>query len=540
MLNLRNYQRASIDAMYNWFSINKSGNPLIVLPTGSGKSIVIAAFIKEAIDQWPQTRVLILTHVRELIEQGYLKMKAIWPEAPVGIYSAGLKRRDAWDKIIYAGIQSVHKKAWHLGHFDLVVVDEAHLISHKDQGMYRTFLAEAKKINPALRVIGLTATPFRTGHGSIACGEDAIFHDVAYQVSMLYLIEQGYLSKLITKRTETQIDTGSVGTRNGEFIPGQLERAADQEDVTRGAIDECLTFGADRKKWLVFCSGVAHAEHVAEALNARGVATGCVTGKTPAAKRDGLIADFKSGRLRALSNANVLTTGFDVPDTDMLVLLRPTKSPGLFVQMVGRGSRIAPGKSDCLILDFAGNTERHGPVDMIEAWTPEQREAGSAPVRECPECSTLVHISILACPTCGYLFPPPEIKQKHDARASDAPILSTDKRVERAPVTSVQYQEWEGRNNGKITMRVDYYNGFQRLASEWVCFEHTGYPKDRAVSWWIRRAPMSPVPRSCADAVMRSGDLARPTAIYIDTTAKYPEVTNYEWFDPDATQQVAA
>lgn len=531
MIQLRDYQRASLDALYAWFRANPAGNPLLILPTGAGKAILIAALIQEALTQWPKTRILMVTHSRDLIAQNAQKLISMWPQAPIGIHSAGLRKRDVYQPVIFAGIQSIWKKAMHLGTFDLILIDEVHLVSHKAEGTYRAFLADCRKINPNIRIIGLTATPFRSGHGSLMHGDDAMFHDVAYQIKMLDLIAQGYLSPLVSKRMATQLDVSGVAIKQGEFAAGQLERAVDQEAVTEAALDECEEYGKDRKKWLVFCAGVAHAEHVAEAMNARGIKTGCITGKTPNAQRDRLIADYRAGRLRALSSMGVLTTGFDVPDTDMLVLLRPTQSPGLYVQMIGRGSRIAPGKVDCLVLDFAGNAMRHGPVDQIEAWTPHPTEGeGDAPCKTCPECQTIAATAVRICPICGYEFPFDE-KPKHEARASDAPILSTDlaPRLERHEVHGVSYQEWPGRDTKPPTLRVDYRGPMMRIASEWVCLEHEGYARTKAVLWWLKRAPGTNAPRTIDEALNRLDELSEPSAIVVNTLPKYPEIASHEF-----------
>lgn len=532
---LRPYQRESLDALYAWFRANPTGNPMLVLPTGAGKAILIAALIQEALASWPQTRILMITHVRELISQNAQKLISLWPQVPIGIHSAGLRRKDAYQPVIFAGIQSVWKKAWHLGSFDLILIDEVHLVSHKSEGIYRSFLDDCMKVNPRVRVVGLTATPFRTGHGSIMEGETPLFHGIAHQVKMLDLIAQGYLSPLISKRMATQIDLSGVQIKQGEYVAGQLERAVDQASITEAALDECQQYGVDRKKWLAFCAGVAHAEHVAEALNARGISAGCVTGKTPTAERDRLIERFRRGELRVLSNANVLTTGFDVPDTDMLIMLRPTQSPGLYVQMIGRGSRIAPDKESCLVLDFAGNAMRHGPVDQIEAWTPRPSErGGEAPAKSCPECETICATAVRTCPTCGYVFPF-DANPKHEAHASDAPILSTDlaPRLERHEVTAVEYSYWPGRDGKPPTLRVDYRGPLMRIASEWVCFEHIGYARNKAVGWWAMRSANLPgerIPATIDEAEQRAKtELRRPLAITIDTRPKYPEIRGYEW-----------
>jgi DNA repair protein RadD len=256
-----------------------------------------------------------------------------------------------------------------------------------------------------------------------------------------------------------------------------------------------------------------------------------VTGKTPSIERDRLITQYRRGELRALTNANVLTVGFDVPDTDMLIMLRPTQSPGLYVQMVGRGSRIAPGKANCLILDFAGNAMRHGPVDQIEAWTPRPSERGDAPSKTCPDCETICATAVRICPECGYQFPFDETP-KHEAHASNAPILSTDIApvIERHPVVSVDYQYHEGRDGKRPTLKVTYRGPLMRIASEWICFEHEGYARSKAVAWWVLRAPGTPVPSTIDEAEQRAPDEVRkPVAIRVNTRPKYPEIVGYEW-----------
>lgn len=532
MLTLRDYQRACIDALYAWFLENPTGNPLLVLPTGAGKAVILAALIREALEAWPQTRILMLTHVRELIAQNAHKLVTYWPQAPLGIYSAGLRRRDTFDPIIFAGIQSVHDKAMRLGRFDLILVDECHLINHEAQGTYRRFLTEAQRINPHLRIVGLSATPFRTGHGSMMAGDDALFHGVAYQIGMLDLIAAGYLSPLVTKATATQLDVSGVQIKQGEYAAGQLERAVDVAEITAAALDEIAQYGADRRRWLIFCAGVRHAEHVAETLIARGIKAGCVTGKTPTAQRDALIAQYRSGHLRALTSMGVLTTGFDAPETDLLACLRPTCSPGLWVQMVGRGMRIAQNKQNCMILDFAGNTLRHGPVDQIEAWTPRPKDGGDAPAKTCPECQTIVATAVRQCPTCGYAFPFDE-QPKHAPQASVAPILSSDTapRLETHAVSTAFYHIHPSRYGGPPTLRVDYYDRFMRIASEWVCFSHEGYARTKAVAWWAKRAPGTTIPQSVAEAHARAAELRQPTAITIDTRPKYPEIKHHVFND---------
>ncbi|MCA3349060.1 MAG: DEAD/DEAH box helicase family protein [Roseomonas sp.] len=520
-LSLRPYQRAAIEALYDYFS-GSAGNPLVVLPTGTGKSLCIAGFTREAIAAYGDTRVLILTHVKELIQQNFMALLRAWPDAPAGIYSAGLSRRDIHAQILFAGIQSIHRHAYKVQRCDLVLIDEAHLLGRNDSGMYRRFLTQLKEINAGLtKVVGFTATPYRLDSGLLHEGEDRLFTDIAYEVPVLEMIQQGYLCPVVPKQTTTQLDVGGVGTRGGEFIAKDLEAAVDRDEVTRAAVAEIVEHGADRGSWLVFCSGVAHARHVRDAIREHGISAETVTGDTPGPERDGILTAFKAGRLRCVTNANVLTTGFDAPGTDLIALLRPTKSVGLYVQMVGRGTRLAEGKDDCLVLDFAGNTARHGPIDTVDGRKKEPAEDGKAPIKTCPECKTINHASARHCIECDYEFPPPVVKVAPKA-ASDA-LLSTQIQAAWCDVTDIGYARHE--KPGKpASLRVTYECGLIQH-SEWVCFEHTGFPRDKALSWWRRRAGNLPPPMTVNEALAQQHHLRRPIAIQVRPTGQYTEIT---------------
>lgn len=535
MIELRPYQSAAIEAIYAYFAEN-AGNPLIVLPTGTGKGLCLASFTSRAIADWPDTRILIVTHVKELIAQNHAEMLRLWPEAPTGIYSAGLNKRDLHAQILFAGIQSIHKRAYDIQRCDLVLIDECHLCPRTSDTMYRCFLSDLATINPHLKVIGFTATPYRLDSGMLHEGDGALFTDIAYEAGVAEMIAQGYLCEVVPKRTATQLDTTGVGSRGGEFIAGQLEAAVDIAEVTASAVDEIVNHGADRGSWLVFCAGVRHAEHVRDAIQGRGFACEAILGETASAERDRVIAAFKRGEVRCLTNANVLTTGFNAPGVDLIAMLRPTKSVGLYVQMIGRGTRLANGKDNCLVLDFAGNVERHGPIDRIDGRRRKKdEEEGTAPVKTCPDCQTIVHASTRLCPGCGYEFPPPQPDLSRTA--STSAILSSQIRPEWVTVSGVSYHRHE-KPGSPASLRVEYACG---LAShrEWVCFEHTGYARQKAVQWWQKRLPDRPVPRTVDDALTLSSHLPAPTRISVRPQGRYTEITGYE-FAPCSAASAAA
>ena len=523
MLTLRPYQEAAITAIYGYFE-KKSGHPLVVIPTAGGKSLVLAAFTAGVLKTWPDQRILIVTHVRELIAQNYAEMIGIWSDAPAGIYSAGLGKREADARILFAGIQSIHRRAREIGHTDLVLIDEAHLIPGESNTIYRRFLDELQAINPRLKVIGLTATPFRLDCGMLHEGDNALFTDIAFEVSVRDLIDQGYLSPLISKRPKTRLDVSNVGTRAGDFIARDLAAAVDQDDITRAAVSEIIQHGHDRKSWLAFCSGVDHARHVAEEMNRQGITCGTIFGDTPKDERDAIIAAFKCGELRALASMGVLTTGFNAPAVDLIALLRPTKSAGLYVQMMGRGMRLAPNKDNCLVLDFAGNVERHGPVDLVRPKRPGEPSDGVAPTKVCPNCESIVALSAAACPDCGHVFPPRVVKIA--PTAATLPVLSSAEPMW-VPVQSLHYRQ-HIKPGGKPSLKVTYVCGMVPH-SEWICFEHTGFARRKAEMWWEERAPHRAVPHTVAEALTNCQRLPAPVAIRVAPQGRYTRILGYRF-----------
>lgn len=531
-MDLRPYQQAAVDAVYEHLR-TRDDNPCIVLPTGTGKSLVLGKIASDAVSLW-HGRVLILAHVKELLEQNADKVRKLCPDLKVGVYSAGLKSRDTSESVIVAGIQSVYDKADRLGAFDLVVVDEAHLIAPEGDGMYRTFLKDMKLMNPLVRVIGLTATPFRLKGGAI-CRPENILNHVCYEAGLKEMIAQGYLSPLVSRAGHAEADLSSVHTKAGEFVQDELASAMDNEELVSASCEEIVRLTKDRKSVLVFCTSIEHCRHVAEAIRRySGQECAVVTGSTSSGERAEIIARFRGEKIPAdlwgtpkpslkyLANVGVLTTGFDAPNTDCVVLMRPTQSAGLLLQMAGRGTRLSPdtGKTNCLILDYGSNIMRHGPLDMIKVKEPGVGGHGEAPVKKCPKCNALIAAGYGKCPECGYEFPPPE-RSNLTEHASDEGVLSGEVRDEEYDVHGVFYEPHVKKNADESTprtMRVDYEIGIGQYKSEWVCPEHTGYARQKFLKWWKERAPdCCPIPNTVDEAVSwaRAGALAVPKHITV-------------------------
>lgn len=514
----------------------KDNNPCVVLPTGTGKSLVLAQIAKDAITIWGG-RVLILAHVKELLEQNSDKIRRMCPELPIGIYSAGLKSRDTEEPVIVAGIQSVYNKADKLGKFDLIMIDECHLIPADGEGMYRTFLEAMKEINPHVRLIGMTATPFRL-KGGLICKPENLLNEICYEAGIKDMIRQGYLSPLIARAGREEAKLDNLHIRGGEFIAEEIAAAMDVDSLTNSACREIVDLTRERKSVLIFTASVEHCHHVADYIRRySGQECAIVTGETPAGERAEIIDRFKGKQIPAdlfgnmkpplkfLCNVNVLTTGFDAPNTDCIVLLRPTASAGLLVQMCGRGTRLSPetGKTNCLVLDFGGNIIRHGPIDMIRV-TDKTPGNGDAPAKKCPECLALIHAAYRKCPECGYEFPPSE-HSNLNGHAGREGILSGETTEETFDVKQTMYRVHTKRNadpETPKTMRIDYELWLGHYQSEWVCPEHTGYARDKFVRWWKARAPEWLPPPVTAEETVRLanlGYLAEPKSITVKHVA---------------------
>ena len=801
---LREYQRRTLDQLYGWFRKN-SGNPCIVMPTGSGKSHIVAALCKEAVQEYPETRILMLTHVKELIEQNAEKMRQHWADAPLGIYSAsiGIKQLDV---ITFAGIQSIVNKAEKLGHIDLCIIDECfvgetlistpsgdkridqvrcgdvvynqsgrgvvnavsckisddiyivrlsngkeikctgnhpfftekgwvkcaklekgsnlfsikdmrslwervqtldkkesgwvgkisdartdmdkakillaqvckeikpdsigcsskeknqsnikrnkaqtyktwreraiaslatvslatrtrgglgcrasdsdkngssqwdlserlqsrhsesgnqisdrvrwreswdigtpssrskenrvlgsvrvesvthikrgsptpvfnlqvsghpsyfaegvavhncHLVSHKDEGNYRKLIEYLKAINPHLRVVGLTATPFRLGHGMIT-DKPAIFDDLIEPVRIEELIAKGYLTTLRSKVTTLDFDLSAVKKRGGEYIESDLQKAVNVRDKNIKVVQEIISLAGDRKAWLLFCTGVDHARNIAQILKAHNITAECVTGDTPKPERERILNDFKAGKITAVTNANVLTTGFDHPGIDLIAMLRPTMSPTLYVQMAGRGMRVAEGKTDCLVLDFAGVVRTHGAIVNVQPPKKGGSGNGEAPIKVCEQCHEILHISAKQCPCCGFVFPPPKEKKLklHD---DDIMGLSGAEML----ISGWQWRKHVSRTSGKEMLSVSYYGALSDPSvTEYFAVTHDGYAGQKAlqslseIATKAKIVPGGLVVPTLEDMAQNMNAATPPKLIKYKRDGKFFRVMRREW-----------
>lgn len=527
------------------------------MPTGTGKSVCIADLAMQVIQGWSGQKVIMATHVKELIEQNMEKLRLMWPTAPAGIYSAGLKKYESFMPIVYGGIASMVGNGSKFGYVTMLIIDEAHLLSLKETGMYQRFIAELKIANPRLKVIGYTATPFRQGQGMLTDGtkeKPAMFNKIVYDACSFkafnWFLNEGYLAYLRPFPTDSEMSTEGIRIIAGEYDKKQAQEKANDYDKTYACCKELVEKAVARNHWLTFGTGVAHTEMISSILNDEfGIATTFVHSKMDGKVRDQRILDYKAGKYRCLVNNGILTTGFDFPALDCIAVMRLTNSTGLWVQILGRGTRplYASGfdlstregrlaaiansdKPDCLVLDFAGNSARLGPINDPQIPKAKGKsKPGGVPLKLCEGCGMMNHASVIKCanPNCECEFFR-ELKLSLHSSTDEVIKTSEEIKVEVFKVSHVTYA-LHSKHGGSTSIRVSYHTTNFKLYEEWINVEAPG---KRAERWWRAREG-GEMPRNTLEALRAVEELRKPYAIHVNLTNKYPEIINYEWAKAD-------
>jgi DNA repair protein RadD len=540
-MKLRAYQQEAVEAVFAYWcrapsTTSKPASPLVVMPTGSGKSVVLGETVRKLVQEYG-ARVLVATHRAELIKQDAKAIRSVWPMAPIGIYSAGLNRKELGHEITVGGVQSLCRVTKRLGHVDVLIVDEAHLVPATSSEQYGKLIAALRETNPDMRLLGYTATPFRSGQGYLTEGDGAVFTSIAYDVPMKRLIDEGHLSTMTTGYATAKIDTSNVSITAGEYNLRQLGEVSDTDKINDAvASDVAGGLSKGRTSAIVFATNVDHAARLRNALRMLGVSTELVTGETPQEQREEIYTRFKARKLQAITSCDVLTTGFDAPVVDIVAIVRATLAPSLFVQMGGRGTRVAEGKVGCLLLDYGGNLDRHGHIDAPIVKS-KKKGSGEAPVKTCDKCLAQCAAGCRACPHCGEEFPEPEKKQMDDRASSKAALSfqAVKEPPKRHRVGNVEWCKHQKRDDPDAppTLRLDYYSPEdgpmsvpRKIASQWICIEHEegGYAWKKAMQWWADNVGCrEPVSVDDAIALLEAGYMADVVEIETEKDKKNPK-----------------
>ena len=562
----RPYQSECIDAVFAGWQTRPDDYSIAVLPTAAGKTVICSLIIQRLMSMAPTVEILFLAHRKELIEQTELKLKSVWPAAPVGVYSAAMNRREL-SPITIASRDTLAPALELIRGYKpaLVIIDECHNVSDKDESRYRTMIREFERRNKKLMLFGVTATPFRPGHGPIY-GDDEVFQYAAYALKMRVLLDAGYLAPLSAPKIsdEGKIDTSNVRISKGEFNQKDLEKVAYDVELIRISVDEWIekAVNTGRRFTLFYCVSVAHAEAVQDELSLRGYHLPLITGKTPKAQRARDTSAFLNQQLIGLINVGVFIEGTDFPLVDCIVNLKPIQSLGNWMQTAGRGMRISPetGKEDCMLLDFGGCVERFGPIDIAQP--PAKRGNPDMRTKVCPECDELVGHLKRRCP-CGYEFEPmpfkscPECDEEnstsadqccacgfifidHDKEASTNDVMSSPDKIKKMPITGHMYHHsMVSKSTGKPYLQIHYPTATGDYVKK-LHIENSGYAGKSALHEWRSMTVEGTIePRNVAEAcrmieqsyldagiemIRRAEDYApifkMPVSVSIDTSTK--------------------
>ncbi len=536
MSTLRPYQQEAIDAIYNYCRA-RDGNPLAVLPTGAGKTRIMCQLANDIVN-WSY-RPIVISHSPELVEQTHREICEMAPQLRPSIFCNKLRKKDLSGRVVVASVQSLHYQAASIGMFRVAIVDECDTIPNaRTTGMYHNVISQLRARDEKLRLIGLTATPYRLDGGMIYGGNGCLFDEVCYEAEITDLINDGYLSPLITRIAKGEVSRAGLKVSGGEFTESSMNEAYTQKRIVAQAAAELMAAMQDRRKCLVFCCSKDHCEMMAEKLPDSAI----LTYETPDNVRAAVIHGFKSGHIRYLVNINICAVGFNVPDVDCVALLRPTMSKRLYYQQVGRGMRIHPSKSDCLVLDFAGNAKAHGPVnrlamkvktDRLVADVGIKRETDEDAVRMCPECRTANEISAIECVECGAALRMTREFSHNAAADTTAVIVDMDK--PRDGYEEIKYVEcllhtprvknWP---ESSKCVRIVYHLASGEEISDWKFPE--GHRVEPFRQWWMANSK-PPVPSNAVEAIARlnSGAVKFPSHVKLNRKGKYPEIIGRRW-----------
>lgn len=496
-IELRDYQKEASIAVMSQLENQESS--LVSLATGTGKSLLIADIISKFKEKDKYARIIMSVNNANLVKQNCKELREINPSLDIGLYTTSSNKEPLKHDIIFATIQGLNNLDINeIGYISLIIADECHFISDKDTGMWRKLIKNCKILNPNVKLFGASATIFRNGTGLITQGEFALFKDVCYIYTLADGIRDGYLCPLISKITKNEPDLSSVRMKGFDYNEVDLDILMSNEDRVKKALDEVEILAKDRKAFLYFCSGVNHANMVQKELNRRGKISEIIVAKTNYDKRDIFYDKFKKSELCHLVSVNALSTGTNLPITDCLVMLRPSKSPIYYIQAAGRGTRLHKDKTNCLFLDFAGLIAEHGAVTDVEnklEYNPIKQKHELVMTKKinntkvCPNCQLVCALKEDFC-ECGYEFPKFD-KLKHGISAAiELDIMGSDNRDIRK-VKGITYHKHTS-SAGNICIQINYITDKFVKVPDWKTPGKTKYQEQIFISFLMKLVSNTP------------------------------------------------
>ena len=513
-MNLRQYQIIAINALHS--AIQTRDILLLLAATGAGKTVIIVRMIARYFKDHPGRSFLILMHKQELVTQfvnSFAKFTEI-DQREIGIACSGYSQQVILDRrITLATVQTLVNRVGEYPGADLVVVDETHRVTIDEDSQYCSLLAMLREYRPAHKVIGVTATAYRLGHGMIygdRCrpGRINYFPELTHRITYKELVAGDHLMQLsgrIASSDSITADLANVRV-SGDYNLSALGEVMSRVVHVQSAVDGFERYGLEHQHVCVFCCTISHCEAVAQAFRDRGYKTVVIHSQLSSIERAANLASWQSGRARIAVSINILVEGFDFPALSCLVFCRPTKSPTLYVQALGRILRKHDGKTEALLIDLTDNTKNFGlDLDNPQFTIPSGMDGeGEAPTKLCPGenddgtfCGQLVHASLRYCPYCLYEF---EVQPATDALVGEMKPVVFSRPPEPFFVTDVFYEMHESKKNGKWLIKVVYMCGLKDVFFEWVCLPdyYEGFAVIKARQWWEDRSD-EPFPETCEE-----------------------------------------
>jgi DNA repair protein RadD len=526
MTTLRDYQMAAVNAAINYVRYKPESHGIIVIPTGGGKSHVIAAIAERCASMGK--KVIVLAHREELLRQNGSKFKN---QEQVGYYSASLGERELDKPVTIAGIQSIVTQSNLTP--DLIIIDEVHHAGEPSDNQYWQFIQACG--NP--QVIGLTATNFRTDTGKTQWAGEI------YKVSVRELIERKFITPITNKAVD--IDLSPIDIKLGEYVASQLTDLYTTPELLSKSVESILLYSQGRNSCLIFVTSIKHGEILQQALADNAVQAIMVTGSTPKEERRQIATDFRSGAIKYVINCMVWTEGFDAPNVDMIVALFSTLSPVKWAQVLGRGCRIAPNKENCLLIDMGGNLKQHGgmgaEITINKGKAKDKKPCG----RICPICETFVEgLLIEQCPDCGHTFPESEERKvTHNLEPDMASATISEKSMKEYDVIDVDYRTHKSRKSGNESIRIIYYCAHEYGSiSEYINPHHENdWVKNKAYEFFkLRGKEFASLIEtySLEDLVWHCSSLKKPIKIIVDENGKFPEIKKHIFFSPETKKPI--
>lgn len=542
-ITLRDYQISAVETIVA--TSLRERYVLLQLSTGGGKTIIFSELIRRYQHEY-NMRILVLAHRKELIEQAADKLLRVWPEAPIGIACAGVDARaDLHQPVVIGSVQTVVNRLELCRPFHLVIIDEAHRLPPRNvKSQYQTLLLKMESLYPQLRVLGVTATPYRLGHGYIygrECkkGHENWFENLHFSVRLLDLQSRGYLVPIRAKEAENIDDElRTIRTSGGDWNLGDLSDLMSNEFHVNSAVHAYREYGEGRRHVVVFCVTIDHAKRVRDAFARAGFDADCVHSQMPMEDRQRILHNFDAGRLHILCNVGVLTEGWDCTCVDCILLCRPTKSPGLHVQIVGRGLRPHPGKENLLVLDLSGNMRRHGPLDDPNVVIPGSGGNGSTPSSDdegykklCPRCKLLVRKTTVECPECGYLWEVADRIAMREITLGTQSHLARPKKMRLMDITPRYHISKAGNAMLKLIVAVKDGEKGNLMTTFYHFWDVEGnaskYGRSIFVMRWLRLGGSEPVPATIQEAMRRLDELRWPEEVLVKQDGQYLKVSGW-------------